>query len=106
MHISIKREKRYNILKSHHLEKTTVNISIYVPEVPPVLSFRDTSVELTGFIDEMLESAVGKALGNLQIRTQEILLGEAGPCTVPDLDLRVDRTFFKEPQKPLIKTAD
>lgn len=32
MHISIEREKSYNILKSHHLEKTTVNISIYVPE--------------------------------------------------------------------------
>ena len=35
MHISIEREKSYNILKSHHLEKTTVNISIYVPETLP-----------------------------------------------------------------------
>lgn len=56
-------------------------------------------MELTGFIDEMLEFAVGKALGNLQIRTQEILLGEAGPCTVPDLDLRVDRTFSQRATK-------
>lgn len=58
MPISIKREKSYNILKSHHLEKTTVNISIYIPEGPPVLSFRDTSVELTGFIDRLFLAGI------------------------------------------------
>lgn len=34
MHISIT-ENSYNILKSHHSEKTAVNISVDVPEGPP-----------------------------------------------------------------------